>query len=122
MHCIARTPTGMVSTFWHAVAVRRAMLMQLSEGDFGWASEQGYPAFLAHFGNLELKLAIAAEGAKAAERAKVKRLSFAKESGAASTQFNWVFGTKFMKAAGCTQARTVSHECLFPREGGGGAR
>ena len=94
--------------------------MQLSEGDFGWASEQGYPAFLAHFGNLELKLAIAAEGAKAVERAKVKRLSFAKESGAASTQFNWVFGTKFMKAAGCTQARTVSHECLFPREGGGG--
>jgi len=49
-------------------------LVALAEGDFGWASQQGYPAFLAHFGDLELQLLIASQGAQAAQRARKGRL------------------------------------------------
>ena len=103
-----------VSTLWHAVSVRRAMLVQITEGDFGWASETGYPVFLSSFGDLELRLAIAKEGTAAAERRRVQRLGFQKEADGVRSRRGYR-STKFVKAAGCVLARTVSHSCYPSR-------
>lgn len=95
-----------VSTLWHAVSFRRALLVQLAEGQFGWDTEQGYPSFLEHVGRATLRLAAAEVGAAAAERQRLARLAFRKEQ-APRNLFCHMFGPGFCKASGCTTARTV---------------
>eukprot|EP00040_Diaphanoeca_grandis_P033991 m.209203 g.209203 ORF g.209203 m.209203 type:complete len:569 (-) comp33030_c3_seq15:48-1754(-) len=95
-----------VSTLFHTVAYRRALLIQLSEGNFGWASQQGYPAFLGTMGDLSFRLSKAELGVCAAEQEVVKKLKFRKEMpvghySSGSRSFS------FAKASGCTIARTV---------------
>jgi len=99
-----------VSTLWHTVAVRRSMLMQLAEGDFGWASEEGYPAFLSHIGDLEMRLTVATQGAAAADRSRLREVGFQKERNRGRNTL------MYAKAMGCTRARTVTHACFKTSE------
>lgn len=97
-----------ISTLWHTVAVRRSILVQLTEGDFSWASVEGYSYFLSNLGDHEMQLTVAAQGAAAVEQARIREFGFQKERDNGRGRY----GVMYAKASGCTRARTVTHACF----------
>lgn len=99
-----------ISTLWHTTAVRRSMLVQLTEGDFSWASKRGFSNYFSNCSDIETQQTIAAQGAVAVERARIREFGFHKER--CKRDNLRVSNSMYAKAAGCTIARTVTHACF----------